>query len=161
MENSSASDKSCSFGCGAKTSDLDGPGGPSESHHQVVSDLAACKSTFVASTCWYCERAWYQISHTTEDRNREEYKEKKRRDGDVHIVLMQQRRGVIDKYMRQLNNDGVRKTCGLRVAVRTSKYQDTFFARLDDNFWPEASYNAKFGSPLQPKNNKLGHETAI
>ena len=35
IENSSASDKSCSFGCGAKTSDLDGPGGPSESHHQV------------------------------------------------------------------------------------------------------------------------------
>ena len=63
-------------------------------------DLATCKSTFVASTCWYCERAWYQISHTTEDRNREEYKETKRRDGDVHIFLLQQRRGVIDKYTR-------------------------------------------------------------
>ena len=124
-------------------------------------DLATCKSTFVASTCWYCERAWYQISHTTEDRHREEYKDKKRRDGDVHLFLLQQRRGVIDKYTRQLNNDCVGKTCGLRVAVRTSKYQDTFFARLDDNFWPMASYNAKFGSPLQPKNNKLGHETAI
>ena len=40
-------------------------------------DLATCKSTVVASICWYCERAWYQISHTTEDRYREKYKEEK------------------------------------------------------------------------------------
>ena len=79
----------------------------------------------------------------------------------VFFFPLQQRRGVIDKYMRQLNNDGVGKTCGLWVAVRTSNYQDTFLARPDDNFWPMASYNAKFGSPLQPKNKKLGHETAI
>ena len=61
----------------------------------------------------------------------------------------------------QRNNDVVRKNCDLRVAVRTSKYQDTFLARPDDDFWPMARYKAKFGSPLLPKNKKLGHVTAI
>ena len=83
------------------------------------------------------------------------------RDGDVHVFFLQQRRGVIDKYTRQLNNDCVGKTCGLRIAVRTSKYQDTFLARPDDAFWPVARYKAKFGSPLLPKNKKLNHVTAI
>ena len=119
------------------------------------------KSTFVGSNCWCCERAWYQVSLTTEDRDREKYNNNKGKDGDVHPFFLQQRRGVIDKYTRQRNNDVVRKNCDLRVAVRTSKYQDTFLARPDDDIWPMARYKAKFGSPLLPKNKKLGHVTAI
>ena len=82
IENSRASEKPCSFGCGARTSDLD-PVDPHRATIRWAYDPATGTSNSVGAGCWYCEPAWYQVSHT-EDRDREKYKRKKGKGGDVH-----------------------------------------------------------------------------
>ena len=83
IEDSRASGKPCSFGCGARTSDPD-PVDPQRPTIRWAYDPLTGTSNAVGAGCWYCERAWYQVSHTTEDRDQEKYKKKKGKDGDVH-----------------------------------------------------------------------------
>ena len=68
---------------------------------------------------------------------------------------------VIDKCKLTRSGDGLKKNCGVTVAVQSSKFQDTFLAKPDDDFWPMARYKAKFGSPLLPKNKQLNHVATI
>ena len=86
IENSSESDKFCSLGCGAKASDPD-PVDPQRATIRWAYDPATASSPPKCANCWYCERAWYQVSHTSEDRHREKYKKKKGKDGDVHRLF--------------------------------------------------------------------------
>jgi len=70
--------KTCSFHCGSKSTDKD-PADDSRLAIRWGYDTFDGPPNLIGTNCWYCERAWMQISHLQVDRDREKFKNSKAR----------------------------------------------------------------------------------
>ena len=150
--------KTCSFHCGSKSTDKD-PADDSRLAIRWGYDTFDGPPNLIGTNCWYCERAWMQISHLQVDRDREKFKKLKGKDGDVNSKFKHRRDRVVEGVKKRiLKGQSASSSAGVKkVAVRTQKFSTSFVERPDDWFWPMHRYRKRFGSPNLPKNKSLGH----
>jgi hypothetical protein len=154
--------KTCSFHCGAKSSDKD----PVDTQRLCIRwayDTSDGPSNSTGTNCWYCERTWSQISHLHVDRDREKFKKLKGKDGDVNSKFKEKRDGVIERTKKKIlkGHSSTSAQAIKKIVVRTQKFTSSFVEKPDDWFWPMVRYRKRFGSVNLPKNKKLGHVVSV
>lgn len=152
--------KDCSFNCGSKSDDKD-PVDEKRPRIRWAYDPLDGPGSGEGTNCWYCERAWCQISHTVEGRDRDLHKAKMGRDAEVHGHMMGVRGQVVERAKRKHAGEGRRQSGYKRVSVKSQRFQESSLIRPDDDFWPWQRYKKKFGSPDMPRNRELGHRRAV
>ncbi len=94
-------EKKCSFLCGTIWNKTKDPVDPTKKARWEFDVSDWTKSKSVGTCDWYCRRAWDEIAHTTEDRDRAAFIARMSKDKGIKDSFLERRKQIIQKVKQR------------------------------------------------------------